>query len=177
MTGPEKRENNTTKGKGPGPGCLLLVALVLIGGSSVFYGGWQIWSTVSNFEQSHLDEGYELLEGKDVVVSERIEKDTYIYARHSILIENGANANLALSSHDVLIKGTVEGNVAFLGSDIEIAENGIINGNLNVTMAKNVVIRGQVDGAITGTWTRLYENSASNPSDAQSKDTTAKESE
>ena len=177
MTSQEAHEKTGIRSRGPGSGCLLLAALVLIGGSVVFYGFWQIWATVYNFEHSHLDDGYVLVEGTELVISEPIEKDTYIYARHSILIENGSSANLAISSHDVVIKGIVDGDVAFLGSDIEIAENGIIKGNLNVTMAKNVVIRGRVDGEITGTWTRLYENSPPGPSDAQSKDTTAEESE
>ncbi len=175
MMASETRERTPKKAKGPGAGCLVLAALVLIGGSSVFYGFWQIWSTVYNFEHSHLDAGYVLVEGTDVVIKETIDVDTYIYGRHSILIEQGATSNLARSSHDVIIKGVIDGNVAFLGSDIEIAENGIIKGNLNVTMAKNVVVRGQVDGTITGTWTRLYENSLPESADPKSTNATAKE--
>lgn len=161
--------------KGPGKGCLLLAGLILIGSSFVLYGFWQIWATVYNFENGYLDAGYALVEGADVVISETIQQDTYIYGRHSILIENGALADLALSSHDAVIRGIVEGDVAFLGSDIEIRVDSIIRGNLNVTMAKNVVIRGQVDGEISGTWTRLYENSNSNASPAQSTNTDAEE--
>ena len=161
MSDTRTTEHDTVQGQGLSSGCLLLAALVMIGGSVVFYGFWQIWATVSDFERSHLDAGYQLVEGVDVVTSETIEGDTYIYGRHSILIEQGADANLALSSHDVIIKGVVHGNVAFLGSDIEIADDGLVMGNLNVTMAKNVVIRGQVEGKIDGTWTRLYENSNS----------------
>lgn len=177
MTASEASGSTSKEGKGPGAGCLLLAALVLIGGSTVFYGFWQIWSTVYMFEHSHTDAGYVVVEGTDVVITETIEVDTYIYGRHSILIERGATSNLALSSHEVIIKGVVDGNVAFLGSEIEIAENGVIKGNLNVTMAKNVVVRGQVDGEITGTWTRLFENSVPDPADPQSTNATAKESD
>ena len=143
MTDHPTMETGTPKNKGPSSGCLLLAGLVLIGGSFVFYGFWHISATVSNFEDGYLDAGYALVEGADVVISEPVQIDTYIYGKHSILIEKGSLADLALISNDAVIRGIVEGDVAFLGSDIEIAEDGIINGNLNVTMAKNVVIRGQ----------------------------------
>ncbi|MDG2093866.1 MAG: polymer-forming cytoskeletal protein [Phycisphaerales bacterium] len=175
MTDHPTMEHGTPENKGLSSGCLLLAGLVLIGGSVVFYGFWQIWATVSDFEDGYLDAGYALVEGADVVISEPVQVDTYIYGKHSILIEKGSLADLALISNDAVIRGIVEGDVAFLGNDIEIAEDGIINGNLNVTMAKNVVIRGRVDGEISGTWTRLFENSNSNASAAQSTNTDAGE--
>lgn len=157
----------TTSKTGPSPevtaegrrggGCLLLAVLVTVGVCVVSYGFWQIWSTVSDFEDRYLDAGYALKEGTTVTITEPILENTYLYARETLRIEAGAHASLALSAHEAFIAGTVTGDVAFLGGDLEISDGAIIEGVLDVTMARNVVVRGRVVGGIKGTWTRLYE--------------------
>ena len=141
----------------PGPGCWLLIVLVTVGAATVLYGIWQIWSTVSAYERRYLEDGYQLIEGSTLTVSEPILQDTYFYARETLHIEQGAQASLAISAHEATISGTVTGDVAFLGGDLEITEGAVIEGSIDVAMARNVVMRGQVLGGISGTWTRLYQ--------------------
>lgn len=158
MTTPEQNsESEHTRSSRPGMGCVLLAGLVLIGGSVVLYGFWQIWSTVSGFEDQFLDAGYVLEEGNSVTFEETVQVDTYVYARETLNVEAGSNANLGITAHEAFISGRVTGNIAFLGGDLEITEDGLVEGNIDIRMARNVVIRGEVLGEITGTWTRLYE--------------------
>ena len=158
MTTAEKTpKSEANSRRWPGGGCLLLTALVVIGGSVVGYGFWQIWSTVSDFEDRYLESGYVLEEGTSVTITEPIMVNTYLYARETLRIEAGAQASLAITAHEAFITGTVTGDVAFLGGDLEISDGAIIEGVLDVSMARNVVVRGQLLGGITGTWTRLYE--------------------
>lgn len=158
MTTAEKTpQTEANSRRWPGGGCLLLTALVVIGGSVVGYGFWQIWSTVSDFEDRYLESGYVLEEGTSVTITEPITVNTYLYARETLRIEAGAQASLAITAHEAFITGTVTGDVAFLGGDLEISDGAIIEGVLDVSMARNIVIRGQIIGGITGTWTRLYE--------------------
>ena len=139
---------------------MLLALLVCVGLSMFAYGLWQVWRTVSDFEERYLQQGYVLEQGQELTIEETIEVDTYIYARQELRINAGANASLALSSHEAFIDGVVTGDVAFLGGELTLEETGIIQGNLNVTMAQNVMIRGTVEGQITGTWTRIFGSTA-----------------
>ena len=120
------------------------------------YGLWQVWRTVAGFEERYLQQGYVLQQGKELTFEDPIEVDTYIYAREKLQLDAGARANLAISSHEAFIDGTVTGDVAFLGGELTVMETGLIQGNLNVTMAQNVMIRGTVEGRISGTWTRIF---------------------
>ena len=158
MTTPEtSSDNDQVKSSRPGMGCVLLAALVLLGGSVVLYGYWQIWSTVSGFEDQYLDAGYVLEEGNNVTFEDRIQVATYVYARETLHVEAGSDSSQAITAHEAFIAGHVIGNIAFLGGDLEITEGAVIEGDIDVTMARNVVIRGEVLGEISGTWTRLYE--------------------
>ena len=91
---------------------LLLVVLVTVGVCVVSYGFWQIWSTVSDFEDRYLNAGYALKEGTTVTITEPILENTYLYARETLRIEAGAHASLALSAHEAFIAGTVTGDGA-----------------------------------------------------------------
>ncbi|MEE2907749.1 MAG: hypothetical protein VX527_07940 [Planctomycetota bacterium] len=153
----ETPPTDSTAKRWPGGGCLLLAALVVIGGSVVGYGFWQIWSTVSEFEDRYLESGYVLEEGTSLTITEPIMVNTYLYARETLRVEAGAQASLAITAHEAFITGTVTGDVAFLGGDLEISDGAIIEGVLDVSMARNVVLRGEILGGVTGTWTRLYE--------------------
>ena len=78
------KHQNSQRSK-PGKGCLLLASLVLIGSSVVLYGFWQIWATVSNYEDRYLDAGYVLQEGTNLNITEPIQENTYIYARETLI--------------------------------------------------------------------------------------------
>ncbi|MBG81301.1 MAG: hypothetical protein CMJ39_11425 [Phycisphaerae bacterium] len=145
-----------SKRSGPGTGCLLLALLVLAGVIMFAYGLWQVWRTVADFEDRYLEQGYVLQQGQDLTFEDPIEADTYIYARERLHVMAGADGNLALSSHEAFIDGIVAGDVAFLGGELTLEKTGIIQGNLNVTMAQHVIIRGTVEGEISGTWTRIF---------------------
>ncbi|MCH2133261.1 MAG: hypothetical protein MK116_05885 [Phycisphaerales bacterium] len=146
----------TTRGRSQ-LGCWVLLALVATGGATVLYGFWQIWSTVSGYERQYLEQGYELVEGNTITVTEPVTTNTYFYAREALFLEQGAQASVAISAHEATISGTVTGDVAFLGGDLEFTDGTVIEGSVDITMARHVVLRGTVLGELQGTWTRLFQ--------------------
>jgi cytoskeletal protein CcmA (bactofilin family) len=57
------------------------------------------------------------------------------------------------------IRGTVDGDIDFLGQVWEIKDNGIVKGNINSHGAQVIKVRGLVEGEITGSYQTLDDPS------------------
>jgi len=157
-------------------GCGIMIAIVGIIVLLTVWPMFSAWSAVRHFERTALDAGYVLVQGNglSMVNDEPVNEPTYFRAVDSVQVLEGAHADIAISTADAVIDGTFTGNVAFLGKELTVLPGAVIMGDLEIAVAKHVVIRGEVVGEIRGEYSRLFrpqpQPPASRPGEMPSDD-------
>ena len=121
------------------------------------------WQSVSAFEREALDAGYTMREGVSLVIEEPITNPTYLRGYETIEIHQGAEADIALATATAVLAGRYSGSVSFLGKELTIMPGAVIEGDLRLAAAKSVILRGEVQGEITGNVGRVFQPQTSDP--------------
>ena len=102
----------------------------------------------------YTDQGYEHVSNLDSGQPERFKSDTLVTIQ-ILELTSDAQANLALLSQVATLRGDVTGSVDFYGQVLTIEKDAVIHGDLNLGFAQMVVIRGKVQGKLTGGYQTL----------------------
>ena len=116
----------------------------------------QAWRAVDVFEQTALDAGFTLREGVSLIVDEPVTEPTYLRGYESVAVHKGATVEVAIASTHATLSGTFAQSVAFMGKELVILPDAIIEGDLQIAAAKSVTIRGRVNGEILGNFGRIF---------------------
>ena len=121
------------------------------------------WQSVNAFEREARDAGYVMREGVSLVIEEPITMPTYLRGYETIEIHQGAEADIALATATAVLAGRYSGSVSFLGKELTIMPGAVIEGDLRLAAAKSVILRGEVQGEITGNVGRVFQPQTSDP--------------
>ena len=135
-------------------GCIALVIVLAGGLSLVAIGTFRLNAIVQEFEARFEPPEWQRIDGKAVERTTPIDTPTLIFSKETNLA--GANADIAILGGDAVLHGEYSGNVFFLGRNFDLAEDGLIKGNLEITGARHVTLRGVVEGSLSGAWDRLF---------------------
>src|SRR5690606_16229985 len=92
-------------------------------------------------------EGYQRVTGQVVKVTTDVEKPT-VYTVQVFELDADSAADLAVMAQVAEIKGTIDGDLHFLGQQLTIHPDAVITGDLRVQMAQVVDNRGTVQGEV-----------------------------
>lgn len=92
-------------------------------------------------------EGYERVRGQVVKVTTDVEKPT-VYTVQVFELDADSAADLAVMAQVAEIKGTIDGDLHFLGQTLTIHPDAVITGDLHVQLAQVIDNRGTVQGEI-----------------------------
>jgi len=133
--------------------CLVTVAVGMLG--LIVAAGLQVDGVLHDFRQRHLDQGYESVDGRSIIIEPAPTAPLLIYAQ-KVTLSQGSNASLAIYGGDAVLEGRIEGDVAFLGANLDLAPGAVITGDLTLDVAKHVTLRGRVLGELHGEAGRMY---------------------
>lgn len=102
----------------------------------------------------YTNQGYEEVVRLGPDHSGTIENKTLFTAR-ALNLHADSKADLALLSQVVTLNGDIDGNVDFYGQSLTIEKDAVIHGDVNLGFAQLVVIRGKVEGKLTGGYQSL----------------------
>ena len=123
----------------------------------------QAWRAVDAFEQTAMDAGFTLRQGVSIIVDEQMTEPTYLRGYESVAVNKGSVAELAIASTHATLSGNFTQSVAFMGKELVILPDAVIEGDLQIAAAKSVTIRGRVDGEILGNVGRIFRPEADAP--------------
>jgi hypothetical protein len=132
---------------------LVLSAVTMLG--LMIAAGMQIDGVLRDFQQRFRDQGYTELDGRTITLETPPQTPQLIYAEH-VTLAHGSHASLAIFGGDAVLEGRFEGDVAFLGSNLDLAPGAVITGNLTLDVAKHVTLRGRIEGELIGGADRIY---------------------
>ncbi len=133
--------------------CLVSVALGMLG--LMVAAGLQVDGVLRDFRQRHLDQGYESIDGRTITIQPAPTHPLLIYAQ-KVTLPEGSDASLAIYGGDAVLEGHFNGDIAFLGANLDLAPDAVITGDLTLDVAKHVTLRGRVLGTVHGEASRLY---------------------
>ena len=142
-------------------GCVALVGVLVLGIVLVAISIFRLNAMVTEYESQFQGDDWTALEGKVVNEAEPIRVKTLIFAGEIDL--HGASAEIAMLGGDATLHGQYDGDVHFLGRNLDIADDAVITGSLRIAAARHVTLRGTIKGEVVGHWDRLYGDKTAEP--------------
>jgi len=140
-------------------GCIALVLILAGGLTLVALSTCRLNQFVQSYEARFPSPAWTRLDGKTIDQTTEIDAPTLIFSGEATL--SGAAADIAILGGDATLHGVYTGNVHFLGRNLDLADDGVIEGNLEIAGARHVTLRGVVRGELTGVWDRLFGDGTS----------------
>ena len=137
----------------------ILMFLLCIAAAVVLVGGILQTRKVQAARMDRLRaEGYTIVTGDQMVVSAPVAAKTW-YQAGSVRLTNGADTSVALYCATGEIRGTVKGDVLFVGRTLFVEPGAVIEGHLETTcwLLQNM---GEVRGGLLGTRYYMLTNRA-----------------
>jgi hypothetical protein len=138
--------------------CIALVGILVVGMVLVAASIFRLNAMVTAYEARFQGEDWSTLEGKKIDQDTPLTSQTLVFGSDITL--HGAKADIAILGGEATLHGRYEGAVYFLGTTLDVAPEAVITGQLRITAARHVTIRGIVDGGIEGHWDRLFGGNA-----------------
>lgn len=149
---PQHRKGMSTRAKWAiGCGLAAVIVVVLVCGGMALLA----WFAFDRMYLQYVNNGYTQISGDQIVITTLVEADT-IYVGDSLELKADANADIAFSGNTADIYGRVDGQMDFNGNSITIHPGAVITGDLKVFGGK-VILRGEVQGKITGWYGELID--------------------
>jgi hypothetical protein len=98
--------------------CLITVAVAMLG--LMVAAGLQVDGVLRDFRHRFVEQGYESIDGRTVTIEPAPDKPLLIYAQ-KVTLTQGSNASLAIYGGDAVLEGRFEGDIAFLGANLDLA--------------------------------------------------------
>ena len=157
MTAEDQPDKHTKRANRIVAVCLIVVAVTMLG--LMVAAGFQVDGVLRDFRQRHLDQGYESVDGRTITIEPAPTNPLLVYAQ-KVTFPDGSKASLAIYGGDAVLEGRIEGDVAFLGANLDLAPGAVITGDLTLDVAKHVTLRGRVLGTVHGEAGRMYGDPA-----------------
>ena len=94
-------------------------------------------------------EGYTAHYGPWILTDQPVTEKT-LFACQVLELSNDVKEDIAILSQAATIKGTVEGDIEFMGQALTIAKGAVVKGNIHSKLAQLITIDGTVEGKLTG---------------------------
>lgn len=137
---------------------IALLGIVTVG-ATAFFGFRFLTEQIDEFAGPFEEKGYNRVSGQIVVEEDTIE-DSRVYTVQVLKLENGASADLAIVAQVAEIRGTIEGDIDFMGQVLDIKKGAVVKGDIRSKAAQVIKVRGSVEGKITGTYQALDQRDA-----------------
>ncbi len=134
--------------------CIGLVGVLVLGLAFVAISIFRLNSMVTDYEARFQGDDWSTLEGEIIEQDAPLTTQTLVFGSDITL--HGATMDIAILGGNALLHGHYEGTVHFLGKTLDIAPDAVIAGQLSITAARHVTIRGTVKEQVEGNWDRLF---------------------
>ena len=106
------------------------------------------------FAKSFEDRGYRRVDSAIITVTEPVTEPT-VFTGNIVKLKADIHGDVAIMGKIVDVEGTVEGNIEFSGVSLTIESGAVVKGNIHANPATSIVVNGEVQGRITGSYRSL----------------------